>query len=198
MSKIGIFGGSFNPIHNGHIYVTENVKNMLKLDDIIFIPTGIAPHKNNKDFASKEHRYNMVKLAVNDKFTVSDIEVKTDRICYTVDTMSEIKKKYPDDDLYYIIGADSLISFMEWREPLKLFKMLHIVVVDREGAEIDEVADDYRKKYGAKITVCHIDEYDVSSTEIRNMIRKTGKCKGLIPEKVEEYILKNKLYTEDL
>ena len=97
MSKIGIFGGSFNPIHNGHIYVAEKVKEMLGLDKIIFIPTGIAPHKDNSDFASKEHRFNMVKLAVEGKFDISDIEVKTDMVCYTVDTMSEIKKIYADN-----------------------------------------------------------------------------------------------------
>jgi len=197
MSKIGIFGGSFNPIHNGHIYVAENVMKKLELDKVIFIPTGIAPHKDNKSFASKEHRYNMVKLAVEDKFEISDIEVKTDRVCYTVDTMSEIKKIYPDDDLYYIIGADSLVDFMTWREPLKLFKMLHLVVVDREEADIEKVAEEYRKKYGAKITICHINEYDVSSTQIRDLIKESGRCNNLVPQKAEEYIIKHKLYTED-
>lgn len=198
MSKIGIFGGSFNPIHNGHIYVAEKVKEMLELDNIIFIPTGIAPHKDNSDFASKEHRYNMVKLAVEKKFEVSDIEVRTDKVCYAVDTMTEMKKTYSNDDLYYIIGADSLVNFMQWRDPLRLFEMLHIVVVDREGADIDKVADEYRKKYAAKITICHIDEYDVSSTKIRNSIKNTGRCIGMLPEKTEEYIIKHKLYTEDL
>ena len=98
MSKIGIFGGSFNPIHNGHIYIVNKVKSMLGLDDIIFIPTGIAPHKDNCDFASKEHRFNMVKLAVDDKFQISDIEIKSDKVCYAVDTMSEINKIYKNDD----------------------------------------------------------------------------------------------------
>ena len=83
-------------------------------------------------------------------------------------------------------------------EPLTLFKMLHLVVVDREGADIDSVADEYREKYGARITICHIEEYDVSSTEIRNVIKKTGRCIGMMPEKTEEYIIKHKLYTEDL
>ena len=197
MSKIGIFGGSFNPIHNGHIYVAEKVQQMLHLDKIIFIPTGIAPHKDNSNFAPKEHRYNMTKLAVEGKFEISDIEIKTDKVCYAVDTMSELKKLYKNDDLYYIIGADSLVTFMQWREPLKLFEMLHIVVVDREGADIDKVAKEYQRKYNAKITICHIKEYDVSSTEIRNCIKETGRCGNMVPEKTEEYIIKHKLYTED-
>ena len=198
MSKIGVFGGSFNPIHNGHIYVADKVKKILNLDDIVFVPTGIAPHKDNSCFASKEHRYNMVKLAVENKFSVSDIELTTDKVCYAVDTMAEIKKLYATDDLYYIIGADSLVTFMQWKDPLKLFEMLHIVVVDREGTDIDKVADEYRQKYGAKIKICHIEEYNVSSTEIRDAIKTTGKCNDLVPEKVEEYIKNNKLYTEDL
>lgn len=197
MSKIGIFGGSFNPIHNGHIYVAENVKKILDLDRIIFIPTGIAPHKDNSDFASKEHRYNMVKLAVEGKFDISDIEVKTDNVCYTVDTMSKIKKLYKNDDLYYIIGADSLVDFMSWKEPLKLFEMLHIAVVDRDYKDIEKYAEEYRKKYDARITICHVKEYDVSSTHIREAVKKTGRCENLVPEKVEKYIIKHKLYTED-
>ncbi len=198
MSKIGIFGGSFNPIHNGHIYIVNKVKSMLGLDDIIFIPTGIAPHKDNCDFASKEHRFNMVKLAVDNKFQTSDIEIKSDKVCYAVDTMSKINEIYKNDELYYIIGADSLVTFMQWKEPLKLFKMLHIVVVNRDGEDIDKVAEQYRVDYGAKITICHIDEYNVSSTEIRDMIRMKGTCNGLVPEKVEKYIIENRLYTEDL
>lgn len=198
MSKIGIFGGSFNPIHKGHIYIVNKVKEILELDDVIFIPTGIAPHKDNCDFASKEHRYNMVKLAVDGKFQVSDIEVKSDNVCYAVDTMTEINKIYKNDELYYIIGADSLVTFMQWKEPLRLFEMLHIVVVDRDGADIDNVAEQYCKEYGAKITICHIEEFNVSSTEIRDIIKNTGDCKGLVPEKVEKYIIENKLYTEDL
>ncbi|MEE1042350.1 MAG: nicotinate-nucleotide adenylyltransferase [Clostridia bacterium] len=196
MCKIGIFGGSFNPIHNGHIFVAEKVKEMLGLDTVIFIPTGIAPHKDNSDFASKEHRYNMVKLAIDGRFDISDIEVKTNKVCYAVDTMAEIKKIYPDDDLYYIIGADSLIDFMTWKEPLKLFKMLHLVVVDREDADIEKCADEYRNKYDAKITICHIGKYDVSSTHIRELIKKTGTCKDYVPEETEKYIIKHRLYTE--
>lgn len=197
MSKIGILGGSFNPIHNGHIKIAEEVKKQLKLDDVLFIPTGNAPHKDNREFVSKEHRYNMVKIAVEGKFSVSDIEIKTDRVCYTVDTMSVVKELYPDDKLYYIIGADSLVNFMKWREPLKLFEMLSIVVVDRDGTDIDAVADEYKIKYGADITVCHMDRIDVSATQIRENFKLKGHSCGLVPKDVEEYIVKHKLYVEE-
>lgn len=197
MSKIGILGGSFNPIHNGHIYIAKEVKKQLSLDKVIFVPTGIAPHKDNSNFVSKEHRYNMVKLAVGDCFEVSDIEIKTDKVCYTVDAMAELNKIYNEDYLYYIIGADSLRDFMTWKEPVKLFGMLHIVVVDRDGTDINLIADGYRQKYGADITICHIEPIDISSTEIRNSFKKDGNSGGLIPEKAEKYILEHGLYTED-
>lgn len=197
MSKIGILGGSFNPIHNGHIKIAEEVKKQLELDDILFIPTGSAPHKDNSLFASKEHRYNMVNLAVNSKFSVSDIEIKNDKVCYTVDTMSAIKKLYPNDKLYYIIGADSLVDFMKWREPLKLFEMLSIVVVDRDGTDIDAVAEEYRQEYCADITVCHMDRIDISATQIRENLKKHNKTCGLVPQAVEEYIVKHRLYVEE-
>lgn len=198
MSRIGIFGGSFNPIHNGHIYLADKVKEQLCLERIIFIPTGIAPHKNYSSFADKHHRYNMVKLAVENIFEVSDIEVKSDKICYAVDTMTEIKETYKNEEIFYIIGADSLVAFMEWKEPLKLFEMLQIVVVDREGTDIDKVADEYRDKYNANIIICHMDEYNVSSTDIRNAVKQKKDISKLVPEKVSEYIIKHKLYTEDI
>lgn len=197
MSKIGILGGSFNPIHNGHIYIAKEVKKQLSLDKVIFVPTGIAPHKDNSNFVSKEHRYNMVRLAVEDCFEVSDIEIKTDKVCYAVDTMAELDKLYPEDKLYYIIGADSLRDFMTWREPVKLFEMLSIVVVDRDGTDIEMIADGYRQKYGADITICHIEPVDISSTKIRNNLKKYGNSGSLIPEKAEKYILEHGLYTED-
>lgn len=197
MSRIGILGGSFNPIHNGHIYLAQKVKDKLCLDNVIFIPTCIAPHKDNGDFAHKNHRYNMVKIAVEGIFDISDIEVKTDKVSYAVDTMAEIKNIYKNDEIFYIIGADSLVAFMEWRDPLKLFEMLRIVVVDRAGTDIDKVADEYRVKYGANIIVCHIDEYDVSSTDIRNAIKNKRDISNLVPQKVVEYIFKHKLYTEE-
>ena len=198
MSKIGIFGGSFNPIHNGHIYIAEKVKDKFKLDKVIFIPTGIAPHKNSSEFADKHHRYNMVAIAIQDLFDISDIEVKTNKVCYAIDTMAELNNIYFNDDLYYIIGADSLLTFMKWKEPLKLFKMLHIVVVSRDGANLETVAEEYRCKYGATIDICDIDEIDISSTDIRNKIKLNEDFSGLVPVKVEKYIKDNGLYTEVL
>ena len=197
MSKIGILGGSFNPIHNGHIYIAREVKKRLLLDKIIFIPTGYAPHKDNSDFAPKPDRFNMVKLSVGNEFEVSDIEIKKDGPCYAVDTMKELKNLYRDDVLYYIIGADSLRDFMKWREPLRLFSMLNIVVVDREDTDIDNIAGEYREKYGANIFVCHIKPVDISSTEIRRKCRECEKLSEYVPNIVEEYIKKHKLYTEE-
>lgn len=197
MSKIGIFGGSFNPIHNGHIYIAREVKKKLSLDRIIFVPTGFAPHKDNSDFAPKTDRFNMVKLSIGDEFEISDIEIKKAVPCYAVDTMSELKNVYCDDDLYYIIGADSLRDFLTWKDPEKLFSMLNIVVVDRENTDIDKIAREYRESYGAEIFVCHIKPVDISSTQIRKELRENKNVGEYIPRIVWEYIKKHKLYTEE-
>ena len=197
MSKIGILGGSFNPVHNGHLYIAEEIKRQLGLDKVIFIPTGIAPHKDNSEFAPKEHRYNMVCLAVGDRFEVSDIEVSSDSVCYAVDTMSRLKDIYFGDELFYIIGADSLADFTKWREPQKLFDMLHLAVADRDGTDTERIAENYRSLYGAKITVCHMEPFDASSTQIRSFLAKDGNSHGLVPKAVEEYIKEHGLYTEE-
>lgn len=196
MSRIGIYGGSFNPIHKGHLYVAETLKKMLSLDRVIFVPTGIAPHKDNGLMVSKFHRYQMVCLATEGRFEVSDIEIVTDSVCYASDTVLKFKQLYRGDDLFYIIGADSLADFMTWHEPLKLFKTVHLAVADRDDTDTERIAEEYRLKYGAQITVCHIKTFDASSTDIRRFYANDGNSHGLVPEMVEQYIIKNGLYTE--
>lgn len=197
MAKIGIFGGSFNPIHNGHIYIAREVKRLLSLDRVIFIPTGVAPHKDNGDFASRYDRYKMVELAIGDEFEISDIEINSDKPCYAIDTMTILNKMYSNDELYYIIGGDSLADFMKWKNPIGLFGILNIVVVGRENTDINSIADEYRKKYNAKITICDIDEIDISATDIRKQFNLYGNSGGLVPEVVEEYISSKGIYMED-
>jgi len=196
MSKIGIYGGTFNPIHNGHISVAIQVKEKLGLDKIVFVPTGIAPHKDNGEFVSKTHRYNMTALAIDGLFDISDVEVKTDRVCYAIDTIKVLQNIYKNDKLYYIIGADSLLSFTKWKNPIELFNILHIVAVDRDNKDIETKADEYRELYGADITICHIEPIDISSTIIRHNIKFNKSISDLVPKKVEDYIKQNNLYAE--
>jgi nicotinate-nucleotide adenylyltransferase len=191
MEKIAILGGSFNPIHIGHLILANTVCEEFNLDKIIFVPCYIQPLKSNKDFASAEDRLAMIKLAIqnNPKFELSDIEIKRKGKSYTVDTLKYFKQKY--DDLYFVIGADNIKDFHRWKEPDTILKLAKLIVTNRGGIE-KKIPQRLR---GKKIFVCKIPDIEISSTLIRNNIRSNKSIKYLVPEKVEKYIIKNKLYT---
>ncbi|MGB9665624.1 MAG: nicotinate-nucleotide adenylyltransferase [Ignavibacteria bacterium] len=188
--KIGILGGSFNPIHLGHLILANTVCEEFQLDKIIFVPCYIQPLKSNKDFAPPEARLEMIKLAIqnNPKFEVSDIEIKRKGMSYTVDTLKYFKKKF--DDLYFVIGADNIKDFHHWKEPDQILELTKLIVTNRGG--IDKKIPE--KLRGKKIFVCRIPDIEISSTMIRNNIRSNKSIKYLVPQKVETYIIKNKLY----
>lgn len=191
MEKIAILGGSFNPIHIGHLILANTVCEEFNLDKIIFVPCYIQPLKSNKDFASPEDRLAMIKLAIqnNPKFELSDIEIKRKGKSYTVDTLKYFKQKY--DDLYFVIGADNIKDFHRWKEPDTILKLAKLIVTNRGGIELKIP----KRLRGKKIFVCKIPDIEISSTLIRNNIRSNKSIKYLVPEKVEKYIIKNKLYT---
>jgi nicotinate-nucleotide adenylyltransferase len=191
MEKIAILGGSFNPIHIGHLILANTVCEEFNLDKIIFVPCYIQPLKSNEDFASAEDRLAMIKLAIqnNPKFELSDIEIKRKGKSYTVDTLKYFKQKY--DDLYFVIGADNIKDFHRWKEPDTILKLAKLIVTNRGGIE-KKIPQRLR---GKKIFVCKIPDIEISSTLIRNNIRSNKSIKYLVPEKVEKYIIKNKLYT---
>jgi nicotinate-nucleotide adenylyltransferase len=191
MEKIAILGGSFNPIHIGHLILANTVCEEFNLDKIIFVPCYIQPLKSNKDFASAEDRLAMIKLAIqnNPKFELSDIEIKRKGKSYTVDTLKYFKQKY--DDLYFVIGADNIKDFHRWKEPDTILKLAKLIVTNRGGIE-QKIPKRLR---GKKIFVCKIPDIEISSTLIRNNTRSNKSIKYLVPEKVEKYIIKNKLYT---
>ena len=191
MEKIAILGGSFNPIHVGHLILANTVCEEFNLDKIIFVPCYIQPLKSNKDFASADDRLAMIKLAIqnNPKFELSDIEIKRKGKSYTVDTLKYFKQKY--DDLYFVIGADNIKDFHRWKEPDTILKLAKLIVTNRGGIK-QKIPQRLRGKI---IFVCKIPDIEISSTLIRNNIRSNKSIKYLVPEKVEKYIIKNKLYT---
>jgi nicotinate-nucleotide adenylyltransferase len=188
--KIAILGGSFNPIHIGHLILANTVCDELNLDRIIFVPCYIQPLKSDKDFAPPESRLEMIKLAIQDnpKFELSDIEIKRKGKSYTVDTLKYFKKKF--DDLYFVIGADNIKDFHRWKEPDTILQLAKVIVTNRGGINQKLPA----KLRGKKIFVCQIPDIEISSTMIRNNIRSNKSIKYLVPEKVEKYITKHKLY----
>ncbi len=192
MSSIGIYGGTFDPIHNGHLITAQAVKEIRNLDKIIFIPAYISPHKTNKISEKQSHRINMVKLAIEEFpcFEYSDIELKAKSISYTVKTLEALKKKYKKLEL--IIGYDNIIDFHTWKNPDKIINLAELVVLRRKTNDKKIEKDKYYKAaHFVKTPVI-----EISSSEIRNRIKTDLPIDFLVPKKVKEYICKFNLYKE--
>ena len=202
MKKYGIFGGSFDPIHYGHLMICEYIKEEMGLDKVIFIPTGNPPHKDLE--LSAEDRYEMVKLAIspNPDFEISDIETTRVKKSYTVDTIRELKKIYKEEKLYFLIGLDSLFQLKTWMKIGDLSQEIEFVVALRPGyldrEEINKEIDFLRENFGTKINLIKTPLYEISSTDLRDRIREGKSLRYLIPKKVLDYIEESGFYKGDL
>lgn len=196
MKRIGIFGGTFDPVHTGHLIMAENVMDQMHLDTVLFIPSGNPPLKDNSEVTEGNHRLNMVKLAIEDnpKFSISEIELKSSEPSYTVNTLMKLREEYSAEQvkLYLIIGMDQLIDLHKWKEPGKLFFLTEVVVINRPGYLIQQVENEYSRR-GIFVPVPDV---DISSSDIRYRVREKRTIKYLVPGKVEKYILENKLYQQ--
>jgi len=190
MSKVGIFGGTFDPIHHGHLITAQSVRELRHLDKIIFIPSFISPHKANVNSASPEHRMNMLKLAVEgvDFFEVSDYEINKEGISYTIDTVKEFKKKY--DKLEFIIGYDNIFKFHTWKEPDAIMKQTNVLVLERKYSKPHPFDD----KYVEQAIFVKTRGIEISATDIRERVKKGMPIHYLVPQKVKEYIYNFNLY----
>ena len=202
MKKYGIFGGSFNPIHYGHLMICEYIKEEMGLDKVIFIPTGNPPHKELE--LSAKDRYDMVRLAIspNPDFEISDIETTRVKKSYTVDTIRELKKIYKEEKLYFLIGLDSLFQLKTWMKIGDLSQEIEFVVALRPGyldrEEINKEIDFLRENFGTKINLINTPLYEISSTDLRDRIREGKSLRYLIPKKVLDYIEESGFYKVDL
>lgn len=202
MKKYGIFGGSFNPIHYGHLMICEYIKEEMGLDKVIFIPTGNPPHKELE--LSAKDRYEMVRLAIspNPDFEISDIETTRVKKSYTVDTIRELKKIYKEEKLYFLIGLDSLFQLKTWMKIGDLSQEIEFVVALRPGyldkEEINKEIDFLRKNFGTKINLIKTPLYEISSTDLRDRIHEGKSLRYLIPKKVLDYIEESGFYKVDL
>lgn len=201
MSKIGILGGTFNPIHIGHIKLAEAAYEALKLDKILIMPTGISYLKASQEILPGETRAEIVKLSI-DKYSFleySDIEVKREGNTYTYETLLELKKIYPSDELYFIIGADTLYSMEKWKNPETIFENCNIAAMIRDNYSYEEMIlkiSELSDKYKASITLLNAPKFDISSSEIRKLFEEGDFYeaeKYLVPEAFD-YILANNLY----
>ena len=198
--KIGIIGGSFDPIHLGHLAMAEYLREIKNLDKILFIPTGNAPHKTYESLA--EQRLEMVKLAIEDNeyFSFCQIEVLKETTSYTAETLKELKEKWPEAEFNFIIGTDNLFSIEKWYKIEELGKLTKILVSNRiykEGLSIEEVMEKCQfleNQFNLKIDIVDSPVFEISSSDIRRRIKNHMSIKYLLPKKVEDYIRDNGLY----
>ena len=199
MSKIGFFGGTFNPIHNAHLRIAQEAKDRFGLDRILLVPSGYSWMKDPKEIASREDRLRMAELAAEEceGFEVSTIETDQEGPTYSYETLQKLKALYPEDEICFIIGADQLMILEQWKKPEEIFRLATILVADRGGfdrQEMEEKAAELTERYGAKIRIYHMEASELSSTELRRRIRDGEDISGCVPEKVAEYVEKKELY----
>ena len=197
MQKTGIYGGSFDPVHNAHIKTAEVFKQKLGLDKVLIMPSNISPHKIGFKSADAIHRYNMCRLAFEckDGFKVSRLEIDCDTVSYTCDTLKRISKMC-DDELYLLCGADMFLTLQCWKNPDIIFSLANIVTVPRDDNDFEKLTEHKKllERLGANIFIIDTPKIDISSTMIRKRISDGVSISDMVPKGVEEYILNNKLY----
>lgn len=186
--KIGILGGTFNPVHIGHLILAEEVRESLSLDKIIFMPTNLPPHKDVKDVILAKERYRMIELAIkgNKYFEVSDMEIERKGKSYTIDTINELRNKFPKETLYFITGSDLLKYLKEWKDLERIIKMVKFVVATRPGYPLEKIP--------SYISTIAIRAVDISAYEIREAVKQDRSFRYLVPDEVFSYIKKKRLY----
>ena len=192
MKAVGIMGGTFDPIHLGHLITAQAVREIRSLNKIIFIPAFISPFKTSNKILDSTHRLKMIKLAVEGIpfFDFSDVELKRKNISFTIDTLKELKRTYNKIEL--IIGFDNIIDFNKWKEPDEILKIAKVVVLKREASIEPKEKDKY---YNSAVFV-NTPVIEVSSSEIRKRVSDNLPINFLVPDKIKKYIYKNNLYKE--
>ena len=187
--RIGVMGGTFDPIHNGHLVAASEVADAFALDEVIFVPTGVPWHK--KAVSSPEHRYLMtvIATAANPSFTVSRVDIDRPGVTYTIDTLQEISKQYPDADLFFISGADAIAQILVWKDIEKIWPLATFIGVTRPGHSLELPNTDQ-----AAIEVLEVPALAISSTDVRDRVIAGKPIWYLVPDGVVQYIAKHELY----
>ncbi|MCM0597776.1 nicotinate-nucleotide adenylyltransferase [Periweissella fabaria] len=188
--RVGIMGGTFNPIHNGHLIMAEQVRSQLGLDEILFIPNNIPPHIDTKTAIDGTTRAKLIELAIEDNsdFNLERIELIKGGVSYSIDTIAELKRQHPDTEYYFIIGADEVAYLPKWYRIDELITMVTFVAIKRVGFT-----------QTSEYPVIWIDTpiVEISSTDVRQRIEQQRSIRYLVPLKVADYIVKNGLYQDD-
>ena len=198
--RVGIFGGTFDPIHMGHLIVAETIMDEFHLDKVVFIPAAVPPHKLGRQISPAKHRYMMTMLATcsNPRFQVSDMEMHRQGPSYSRDTLAQLIKEHGSDtEFYFIVGADSVENLHTWNRIDELLTMCHFIGASRPGCmpDMEKIAQRFGP-LAEKIHCLETPELEISSTEIRHRVGQKRTIRYIVPETVEQYIYKEKLYLD--
>lgn len=201
--EIGILGGTFDPIHNGHLKLAQNAKIQGELDEVWFVPAPNPPHKNGRKISDIVHRLNMIYLAIENhpEFICSEIELERQEASYTFKTLEMLTERYPRYRFSFIMGADSFYELERWKNPERIMKLCRLLVAARDynlvGNSLQEEALKKKEKYGADILFISDATIDISSGRLREMLENGRKIVKYVPAKVLQYIHTHHLYGEE-
>ncbi len=189
--RIGIYGGSFDPVHYGHLLLAESAREQLKLDKVLLMPAATAPHKRGQESAPAKSRIEMLELAIGGHaaLEISRLEIDRGGVSYTVDTLSTLRAEHPGAELILLVGGDTLADMPNWKDPEKVVSLARIAVVDRPGISMEAV-----ELPGAELLCVEMPRIDLSSREIRSHVARGESIRYRLPRGVEQYILHAGLY----
>jgi nicotinate-nucleotide adenylyltransferase len=195
--RLGVFGGSFDPPHVGHLLAASDACDELGLDRLLFVPAAAQPLKEGRLVASPEQRLAMVHLAVDGdpRFAVSADEIRREGLSYTVETLAGLVERYPEAERYFLVGADAFATLAQWREPERIARLARLAVLQRSG---DAVVAPPAGVPGSAVVRLHTRRVDVSSTEIRERVRAGRSIRGFVSEAVADYIAMSGLYRQGM
>lgn len=202
MRKYGVMGGTFDPIHYGHLVTAEAARHEFGLDRVVFLPSGTPPHKPPEAVTDAEHRYMMTVLATlsNPYFDVSRVDIDREGISYTVDSLRILREQYGgDSELYFITGADAILEIVSWKEPDKLLELAHFIGATRPGFCLEQVpksTQEWLSRHPDRVHLIKVPALAISSTDIRERVRTGNSIRYLVPEPVEHYIRRHNLYAQ--
>ncbi len=202
MKKVGIMGGTFNPIHYGHLFLAEHAYEELGLDKILFMPSKNPPHKEYPEGITEQQRVDMIELAIKDNahFELSAFELEREGPTYTADTLTLLQEQHPDTGYYFIVGADSLFYMHEWWKPQAIFRLCTVVAANRDDLITDRLqrqAHELKRMFNARIIIIDMPTIQIASGAIRKRVAEHKSIRYYLPEAVHDYICHNKLYLTD-
>ena len=189
--RIGVMGGTFDPIHHGHLVAASEVADVFSLDQVLFVPTGEPVFKQDREVTPAEHRYLMTVIATasNPRFTVSRVDIDRPGLTYTIDTLRELRSTHPDAELFFITGADVLPEILRWKDADELWSLAHFVGVNRPGHHLDDTG-----LPASGVSLMEVPAMAISSTDCRDRVRAGMPVWYLVPDGVVQYIHKHGLY----